>query len=132
MSDSAEMTKSKANQTVSLTRRSSLKTMLGQMDSRTFSISQMMDILALTSRDLHSNNYLKKLKQARVLFLWDVPFLSSLPKVFLDALVIEFPDVYKCTAETDIDKTYEIPNHSLVTVSPEYYQKHRENRLENA
>ena len=27
----------------------------------------------------------------------------------LDALVIEFPDVYKCIAETDIDKTYEIP-----------------------
>lgn len=27
----------------------------------------------------------------------------------LDALVIEFPDVYKCVGETEIDKTYEMP-----------------------
>ena len=27
----------------------------------------------------------------------------------LDALVIEYPDTYKCTGETDIDKSYEMP-----------------------
>ena len=27
----------------------------------------------------------------------------------VDALVIEYPDVYKCIGETDIDKTYEMP-----------------------
>ena len=27
----------------------------------------------------------------------------------VDALVIEFPDIYKCIDETDIDKTYEMP-----------------------
>ena len=27
----------------------------------------------------------------------------------LDALVNEFPDVYKCIGETDIDKTYSMP-----------------------
>ena len=32
----------------------------------------------------------------------------------VDALVIEFPDIYKCIGETDIDKTYEMPK-SLVS-----------------
>ncbi len=32
----------------------------------------------------------------------------------VDALVIEFPDVFKCIGETDIDKTYEMPK-SVVT-----------------
>ena len=27
----------------------------------------------------------------------------------LDALVIEFPEVYRCIGATDIDKTYEMP-----------------------
>lgn len=27
----------------------------------------------------------------------------------VDALVTEYPDVYKCIGETDIDKTYEMP-----------------------
>ena len=27
----------------------------------------------------------------------------------VDALVIEFPDTFKCVGETDIDKTYEMP-----------------------
>ena len=27
----------------------------------------------------------------------------------IDALVIEYPDTYKCIGETDIDKTYEMP-----------------------
>jgi hypothetical protein len=32
----------------------------------------------------------------------------------VDALVIEFPDVFKCIGKTDIDKTYEMPK-SVVT-----------------
>lgn len=27
----------------------------------------------------------------------------------IDALVIEYPDIYKCIGETDIDKSYEVP-----------------------
>ena len=27
----------------------------------------------------------------------------------VDALVIDYPDTYKCIGETDIDKTYEMP-----------------------
>ena len=27
----------------------------------------------------------------------------------LDALVTEYPDIFKCIGETDIDKTYEMP-----------------------
>ena len=27
----------------------------------------------------------------------------------IDALVIKYPDTYKCIGETDIDKTYEMP-----------------------
>ena len=32
----------------------------------------------------------------------------------VDALVIEYPDIFKCIGETDIDKTYEMPK-SVVT-----------------
>ncbi len=32
----------------------------------------------------------------------------------LDALVTEYPDIFKCIGETDIDKTYEMPK-SVVT-----------------
>lgn len=40
----------------------------------------------------------------------------------LDALVNEFPEVYKCIGETDIDKTYSMPiNSMLVIVSREGY-----------
>jgi len=31
----------------------------------------------------------------------------------LDALVIEFPEVYRCIRVTDIDKTYEMPKSSV-------------------
>ena len=27
----------------------------------------------------------------------------------IDALVIDYPDIFKCIGETDIDKTYEMP-----------------------
>lgn len=31
----------------------------------------------------------------------------------IDALVIEYPDTFKCIAETDIDKTYEMPKSAV-------------------
>lgn len=31
----------------------------------------------------------------------------------VDALVIEFPEVYRCIGYTDIDKTYEMPKSSV-------------------
>lgn len=36
----------------------------------------------------------------------------------LDALVIEFPEVYKCIGATDIDKTYEMPKLSVTYRKP--------------
>ena len=36
----------------------------------------------------------------------------------LDALVIEFPEVYRCIGETDIDKTYEMPKLSVTYRKP--------------
>ena len=36
----------------------------------------------------------------------------------MDSLVIEFPDVYRCIGETDIDKTYEMPKSSVTYRKP--------------
>ena len=36
----------------------------------------------------------------------------------VDALVIEFPDVFRCIGETDIDKTYEMPKSSVTYRKP--------------
>ena len=36
----------------------------------------------------------------------------------LDALVIEFPDTFRCIGETDIDKTYEMPKSSVTYRKP--------------
>ena len=36
----------------------------------------------------------------------------------LDALVIEFPEVYRCIGVTDIDKTYEMPKSSVTYRKP--------------
>ena len=36
----------------------------------------------------------------------------------LDALVIEFPEVYRCIGATDIDKTYEMPKLSVSYSKP--------------
>lgn len=36
----------------------------------------------------------------------------------LDALVIEFPEVYRCIGATDIDKTYEMPKSSVIYRKP--------------
>ena len=42
----------------------------------------------------------------------------------LDALVTEFPEVYKCIGETDIDKTYSMPKQYVS------YRKPRRRSLE--
>ena len=49
----------------------------------------------------------------------------------LDALVNEFPEVYKCIGETDIDKTYSMPKQYVSyrkprRISEELKQKRRE------
>ena len=36
----------------------------------------------------------------------------------IDALVIEFPEVYRCIGYTDIDKTYEMPKTSITYRKP--------------
>ena len=49
----------------------------------------------------------------------------------LDALVTEFPEVYKCIGETDIDKTYSMPKQYVSyrkprRISEEVKQRRRE------
>ena len=36
----------------------------------------------------------------------------------IDALVIEYPDTFKCICETDIDKTYEMPKSAVTYRKP--------------
>ena len=49
----------------------------------------------------------------------------------LDALVTEFPEVYKCIGETDIDKTYSMPKHYVSYRKPRRISKElREQRRE--
>ena len=36
----------------------------------------------------------------------------------VDALVIEYPDIFKCIGETDIDKTYEMPKSAVTYRKP--------------
>ena len=36
----------------------------------------------------------------------------------VDALVSEFPDIFKCIGATDIDKTYEMPKSSVTYCKP--------------
>ena len=36
----------------------------------------------------------------------------------VDALVIEYPDTFKCVGETDIDKTYEMPKSAVTYRKP--------------
>ena len=49
----------------------------------------------------------------------------------LDVLVIEFPEVYKCINETDIDKTYEMPKSFVSYRKPrKLSEEHREQARE--
>ena len=36
----------------------------------------------------------------------------------VDALVIDYPDTFKCIGETDIDKTYEMPKYVVTYRKP--------------
>lgn len=38
----------------------------------------------------------------------------------LDALVIEFPEVFKCINDTNIDKTYEMPKSAITYRKPRH------------
>ena len=38
----------------------------------------------------------------------------------VDALVIEYPDTFKCIGETDIDKTYEMPKSAVSYRKPRH------------
>ena len=47
----------------------------------------------------------------------------------IDALVIEYPDTFKCIGESDIDKTYEMPKSAVTYRKPRRYdEKERERR----
>ena len=49
----------------------------------------------------------------------------------LDALVTEYPDIFKCIGETDIDKTYSMPKHYVSYRKPRRISKElREQRRE--
>ena len=51
----------------------------------------------------------------------------------IDALVIEFPDIYKCIGETDIDKTYEMPKSYVSYRRPrKLTEEQRKNAVERA
>lgn len=45
----------------------------------------------------------------------------------LDALVIEFPEVYRCIGATDIDKTYEMPKSSVTYRMPRHLTEEQRN-----
>ena len=51
----------------------------------------------------------------------------------LDSLVNEFPEVYKCIGETDIDKTYSMPKQYVSYRKPkrisEEIRRHRKERI---
>ena len=49
----------------------------------------------------------------------------------LDALVIEFPEVYKCIGETDIDKTYEMPKSSVTYRKPRHLTEEQRSQARN-
>ena len=49
----------------------------------------------------------------------------------IDALVIEFPDIYKCIGETDIDKTYEMPKSFVSYRKPRRVSDERRQQMRN-
>ena len=48
----------------------------------------------------------------------------------VDALVIEFPDAFKCIGETDIDKTYEMPKSVVTYRKPRRISDERRSQLQ--
>lgn len=47
----------------------------------------------------------------------------------LDALVIEFPDVFRCIGDTDIDKTYEMPKSFISYRKPRKISEQRRQEM---
>ncbi len=45
----------------------------------------------------------------------------------LDALVTEYPDIFKCVGETDIDKTYEMPKSRISYRKPRHLSEKQRN-----
>ena len=48
----------------------------------------------------------------------------------LDALVTEYPDIFKCIGETDIDKTYEMPKSVVTYRKPRRISDERRSQLQ--
>ena len=48
----------------------------------------------------------------------------------VDALVIEYPDTFKCIGETDIDKTYEMPKSVVTYRKPRRISDERRSQLQ--
>ena len=49
----------------------------------------------------------------------------------LDSLVNEFPEVYKCIGETDIDKTYSMPKQYVSYRKPRRISEDRREQIRN-
>ena len=47
----------------------------------------------------------------------------------VDALVIEYPDTFKCIGETDIDKTYEMPKSAVTYRKPRRLSQERKKAI---
>ena len=48
----------------------------------------------------------------------------------VDALVIDYPDTFKCIGETDIDKTYEMPKSVVTYRKPRRISDERRSQLQ--
>jgi len=49
----------------------------------------------------------------------------------VDALVTEYPDIFKCVGETDIDKTYEMPKSFVSYRKPRRVSDERRQQMRN-
>lgn len=49
----------------------------------------------------------------------------------LDALVTEYPDIFKCIGETDIDKTYSMPKSRISYRKPRRINEERREQIRN-
>ncbi len=47
----------------------------------------------------------------------------------VDALVIDYPDTFKCIGETDIDKTYEMPKSAVTYRKPRKISDERREQI---
>jgi hypothetical protein len=58
-----------------------------------------------------------------------IPLYTRDPTVIrqIDALVIEYPDTFRCIGETDIDKTYEMPKSAVSYRKPRRLTEEQKN-----